>query len=297
MMHLRRRRVLLTLLVAGLSGPVASPLWGWGFPAHQRINGRAVELLPGPLGEYFLAHRNWLVSLSVDADHRKSYSPEERTSHYIDFEYYGSGPYDSLPHQRRDAEEAFGRENLPKWGTLPWHVTGLTRSLSQAMRAGEWERVVVLSADLGHFIGDGHQPLHTTVNYDGKDTGNDGIHALFETLMVNHYLEQYRPADLKIIEIKHLDKAVFGWLIEAHGLLADLLEADTKARESLSPKEQEALIVRFDTDPATLPRDYLDDLYAGAGQLAWRQMDLAAIRLASLWHWAWLEAGSPAPPS
>ncbi|MCH8327011.1 MAG: hypothetical protein IID15_00620 [Candidatus Marinimicrobia bacterium] len=297
MTHVRRSLLLIMLVVAGLLGPAASLLQGWGFPAHQRINGRAVELLPGPLGEYFTAHRNWLVALATDADRRKSYSPEESPSHYIDFEYYGSGPYDALPHNRRDAEEQFGKENLPKWGTLPWHVTGLTRSLSQAMRAGEWERVLVLSADLGHFIGDGHQPLHTTVNYDGKDSGNDGIHAMFETLMVNHYMDKYRPGEQKIIEIKHLDEAVFSWLIEAHGLLGVLLEADTKARAPFSAKEREALIVRWDTDPATLPGGYFDDLYAGAGKLAWQQMDLAAIRLASLWHWAWLEAGSPAPPT
>ena len=292
-----RRLILPTIMVAVLSGPATSMLSGWGFPAHQRINGRAVELLPGALGKYYQSQRNWLVSLAIDADLRKSYSPEERPSHYINFEYYGEGPYDALPHKRRDAEEKSGRDNLPKWGTLPWHVTGLTRSLSQAMQSGEWERVLVLSADLGHFIGDGHQPLHTTVNYDGKDSGNDGIHAMFETLMLNHYMDEYKPAKLKIIEIKNLDEAVFAWLIESYRLLDDLLEADTKARESLSPKQQEALIVRYDTDPASLPRGYLDDLYGSAGKLAWQQMDLAAIRLPSLWHWAWLEAGSPTPPA
>lgn len=297
MQRVYRRLILPTITVAVLLGTAATSLLGWGYTVHQRINGQAAELVPGVLGKYYQSHSTWLVALATDADQRRSYSPEEGPSHYIDFEYYGEGPYDTLPHKRRDAEDIFGRENLPKWGTLPWHVTGLTRSLSQAMGRGEWERALVLSADLGHFIGDGHQPLHTTINYDGKDSGNDGIHAMFETLMVNHYMDKYKPAKQKIIKISDLDVAVFQWLIEAHHLLDDLLAAESKARKPLSAEARKKLFVRFDTDPASLPSGYLDELYSGSGKMAWQQIDRAAIRLASLWHWAWLEAGSPTPPS
>ena len=271
--------------------------WGWGFPAHRRINRHAVELLPPPLGDYYRAHSSWLVALATDADQRRRYSPEEAPSHYIDFEYYGDGPYEALPQDRRAAEEQFGRENLPKWGTLPWHAAGLTEALRDAMAAGEWERVLVLSADLGHFIGDGHQPLHTTVNYDGKESGNDGVHSLFESVMVSHYMQRYQPDNPPLVPIDNLAVAIFGWLAESYDHLQALLDADSRARQGLTEEQRQALReAPFNVDVASLPEGYLDRLYAGAGQLAWDRMELAVVRLASLWQWAWVQAGSPDLP-
>eukprot|EP01104_Vermistella_antarctica_P013366 TRINITY_DN4025_c0_g2_i1.p1 TRINITY_DN4025_c0_g2~~TRINITY_DN4025_c0_g2_i1.p1 ORF type:complete len:470 (+),score=66.25 TRINITY_DN4025_c0_g2_i1:96-1412(+) len=42
-------------------------------------------------------------------------------------------------------------------------------------------------AFVSHYIGDSNQPLHATANYDGKETGNNGIHSRFETTLTNRY--------------------------------------------------------------------------------------------------------------
>ena len=45
----------------------------------------------------------------------------------------------------------------------------------------------MLSADLGHYVGDGHQPLHCTENYDGDATNQSGVHSRYETDLVGAY--------------------------------------------------------------------------------------------------------------
>ena len=97
--------------------------------------------------------------------------------------------------------------------------------------------------------------------------------------------------------IDNLAVAIFGWLAESYDHLQALLDADSRARQGLTEEQRQALReAPFNVDVASLPEGYLDRLYAGAGQLAWDRMELAAVRLASLWQWAWVQAGSPDLP-
>ena len=53
-----------------------------------------------------------------------------------------------------------------------------------------------LPRSLAHYIQDAHQPLHATNNYDGQLTGNNGIHARFETALFERFQSRLtiRPA-------------------------------------------------------------------------------------------------------
>ena len=293
----RRRPLLITTLftVLAVCLPVTA-LQGWGFQAHREVNGRAVDLLPGPLGDYFRRQSHWLVALSNDPDQRREFLPAEGSNHYIDLEYYDAPPMAPIPHDRQAAEEKFGRDNLPKWGTLPWHMLGVTGALKEAFERGEWERALVLAADLGHYLADAHMPLHTTINYDGQQTGNDGIHHLFETIMINQHFDEYQPAGLELPTITDPGENVFAWLEESYGYIGILLAADSAGRSGLSEAELVTLTQGSSADPATIPASYLDQLYQDTGPLAWSQLDKSTSRLAALWLWAWEQAGRPQPP-
>lgn len=288
------RRVLLVALVWFF--PLATSLWGWGSQVHQLINARAVDLLPEEVGSLFQAHRNWLVVLSTEPDQRRQYDRSGAHYHYIDLEYYGEFPFSDIPAERQAAVDKYGEENLKAWGSLPWHAAGISAALRDAFKKGEWERAIVLAAELGHFVADGHQPLHTTINYDGKDSGNDGIHALFETHMVDRFLETYQFSDAELETIVDPATSILHWLVDAHGDLPELFNADSQARASLSRKDQKVLSRGYSSGENAIPPQYLEQLYSGAGEIAWRQISLATVRLASLWYWAWVQAGKPVPP-
>ena len=47
------------------------------------------------------------------------------------------------------------------------------------------------AVDLAHYISDLHVPLHTSGNYDGKQTAQNGIHALWETQLPEAFMANY----------------------------------------------------------------------------------------------------------
>ena len=46
---------------------------------------------------------------------------------------------------------------------------------------------------LGHYVGDAHVPLHAVLNYDGQLTGQTGVHARWESDLVDRFLRQLEP--------------------------------------------------------------------------------------------------------
>ncbi|UCH62349.1 MAG: hypothetical protein JSU77_11150 [Fidelibacterota bacterium] len=288
-----RHLILAAVLWAGIP---AAPLWSWGFEVHRLINGQAVDLTPGPLGTFLQQRRNWIVALSTDPDQRREYDKAEEPNHYIDLEYFSEPPYTSIPHDRREADEKYGTENLAQWGILPWHIVAVATALKEALAAGEWERTVVLAADLGHYVADAHQPLHTTANYDGEQTGNEGIHHMFENIMLEQHLGDYQSPDEISAATGCISAMVFGWLLESFHEVPGILKADRLARRRLTEADKEVVAQGFSVDPDAVSPAYINELYARTGPMAWRRISRATTRLTALWLRAWEEAGKPTPP-
>jgi hypothetical protein len=103
----------------------------------------------------------------------------QASEHFIDLEPADAlGP---LPHRRLDFEaEVFAAGERPeKIGLQPWQTTEVWERLKAAMReyrhliaAGQdthpvEEAILFYAGWLGHYVGDGSQPLHTTIEYNG----------------------------------------------------------------------------------------------------------------------------------
>jgi hypothetical protein len=69
----------------------------WGFYAHRLLNNLAIYALPTPMISFYQMEEAYIMEHAVDPDKRRYASPFEAARHYIDFEKYGSAPYDSLP--------------------------------------------------------------------------------------------------------------------------------------------------------------------------------------------------------
>jgi hypothetical protein len=99
--------------------------------------------------------------------------------HFIDMELADAlGP---LPHRRLDFEASvFASGQRPeKIGLQPWEATEVWERLKAALReyralsahhenTGPVEQAILFYAGwLGHYVGDGSQPLHTSIQYNG----------------------------------------------------------------------------------------------------------------------------------
>jgi hypothetical protein len=156
-------------------------LEAWGFFAHEKINHLAVFTLPPQMTVFYKKHIEFITAHAVDADKRKFILPEEAPRHFIDIDHYGLYPYEELPRNWDAAVEKFTEDTLLKYGILPWHSLAVFYALTKAFKNKDQASILKLSADIGHYIADAHVPLHACTNYNGQFTGQQGIHALWES--------------------------------------------------------------------------------------------------------------------
>ncbi len=73
------------IILAGIFwlGLPAAPLWSWSLEVHRVINGYAVDLTPGPLGDFLRLHRDTVMALSIDTDQRCERDFIKEQNHYI----------------------------------------------------------------------------------------------------------------------------------------------------------------------------------------------------------------------
>jgi hypothetical protein len=145
----------------------------------------------------------------ADSELNAAQAPE----HFIDFEL--ADALGALPHRRLDFEaKVFAAGQRPeKIGLQPWQAVEVWERLTVALReyrrlaaAGQDTRTAEQSAIfyagwLGHYVGDGSQPLHTTVQYNGWTGPNPNgyttdhrIHWQFEGVFVDANLPALQVA-------------------------------------------------------------------------------------------------------
>ena len=158
----------------------------WGNEGHQLINRLAAETLPSDLPAFLRSPDaiREIEYLGPEPDRWRSAAEPELSAaqapeHFIDLESADAlGP---LPHKRLEFEaRVFASGQRPeKIGLQPWETTEVWERLKSALRdyrtlkaAGQDTRAVEEAAIfyagwLGHYVGDGSQPLHTTIEYNG----------------------------------------------------------------------------------------------------------------------------------
>ena len=219
---LRAASALLLLLV------LAVPAFAWGHDAHSMINRLAGATLPADVPE-FLRSPAALDALAYYAPQPDRWRSEDKAlyatlvpEHDIDLEWADlAGP---LPRTRYEYIQALavaqtkhpdmklGPQDV---GLLPYSTTETYTMLKSAMRdyrglvAAKQDtkpieaEIVFLAGFLGHYVGDGSQPLHATVNYNGWTGPNPHgyaadhtIHARFEGDYVHNNIKTEDVAPL-----------------------------------------------------------------------------------------------------
>ncbi|MFQ6605408.1 MAG: S1/P1 nuclease [Fidelibacterota bacterium] len=275
-----------------LSLALVTGLQGWGYEAHRLINRTAATILPEALGIYARDMADTLAAHAPDPDVWRKTNPEEGYRHYIDVDYYSQYPFADIPRDYVRAVETYGEESLKNWGTSPWNINLFCDSLSTLMRRGQWEKVPVIMAALGHYIADLHMPLHTVSNYNGQKTGNKGIHYRWEAQLVKRSITGITAFDT-VRPAPALPDTNFAIIRESFSAHTRLLAADSKARKGLTAEEID-ILAGYDDGPF-IDR-YLTILQNETGELLQVRLNQAAYRVALYWYNCWLNADRPTPP-
>jgi hypothetical protein len=256
-------------------------LGSWGEKAHRKINASCVEYFPREMK----ALRVWGPQLGAhgsDADNRKKENKNEFVRHFIDIDNYDQFVQQKNinPDFQTDCQ-LYGRAFVMKNGTLPWVTDSTYRALVNNMRHGQWEKAMLTAADLGHYVGDGHMPLHITANYNGQLSEQKGIHARYEAEMIDRYIDGIELKKGHAKRINQVKPAVFNYLYHNYEYMASLLEADKQAYAQADHQYNDT---------------YYASLWKDTGKFTTRLISEASQNLASLIYSAWIEAGKPQIP-
>jgi hypothetical protein len=205
---------------------MVEPSLAWGSDGHRMINRLAAANLPKDVPA-FLRNGNALDTmeyLGPEPDRWRNKAEDELVSaqapeHFIDFEYADLiGP---LPKKRYDYVRALEKAAAShpdlvltpeKVGLQPYVTEEVYQRLKSSMReyrhllaAGEDTKpvesaILFYAGWLGHYVADGSQPLHTSIQYNGWTgpnphgyTTEHKIHSLFESAYVTANI---KPADV-----------------------------------------------------------------------------------------------------
>lgn len=226
----------------------------WDSRGHSMINFLAVRNLPADAPGFLRtpAALAEIEYLGPEPDRWRSpaapeLSAEQSPEHFIDLELADAlGP---LPHKRLDFEaEVFAAHERPeKIGLQPWAADEVWERLTIAMRqyrnlkaAGRdtapVQQVVIFYAGwLGHYVGDGSQPLHTTIEFNGWIGPNPhhyetrrGIHHQFETFAGENISPASVQANMTPVRAIHGDMfdAYVAYLRVTHGYVDELYQLE-----------------------------------------------------------------------
>jgi len=226
--------------VAALALLLPSPAaHAWGNEGHRMVNRLAASHLPADVPAFLRSESaiNEIEYLGPEPDRwRNPAEPElsrvQACEHFIDLEPADAlGP---LPHNRLDFEaKVFAAGQRPeKIGLQPWQTNEIWERLKAAMREyrnlsaahpdstnkdtrGVEAAILFYAGWLGHYVGDGSQPLHTTDKYNGWVGANPNgyttehkIHWQFEGPFVAAAItpEEVTP---KMTPVKAVDGDIF----------------------------------------------------------------------------------------
>lgn len=258
---------------------VSLMLLSWGSTGHYKINSDA-SLSFSPQMEQFHDWTNNLAEHASDADYRKDSDPDEGPKHYIDIDnYYAFLVTGRIPQTWDSIINAYGNSFVINNGILPWATITTVDTLRACFHRYDWDKAVLVAADLGHYVGDGHMPLHITDNYDGQNTGNNGIHSRYESSMINNNIDQiiYQGSSLNVIP--DINQYVFDYIYHNNSFVDSVLAADNYAKQ--------------ESGGSTSSWTYKQALWDKTKSFTIPLFEHASHALAELIYTAWVQAGSP----
>jgi len=265
----------------------------WGFWGHKRINRVAVFTLPTEMMGFFKENLYYITTHAVDPDKRRYALENEAENHYIDIDYYGEYPYEELPRDWDEAVEKYSEDTLRAYGISPWNLQWYYKRLVSDFKSGNSKRILKTAADIGHYIGDIHVPLHTTLNYNGQLTDQKGIHGFWESRVPELKGEDYDYFVGKAEYIPDVEEWVWGIVMNSAAAVDSVLRFERELTQEFDPDAKYVYEERGILLMKTYSREFSDAYNDRLDNMIERRMRMTILNLGSLWYSAWIDAGSP----
>jgi hypothetical protein len=252
----------------------------WGNVGHRIINGNSTLSFPEAI-DFLLYWKDGLIAHGSDADYRKSSDPSEENKHYIDIDNFPEFIATGRITQDFDSVVAkHGYNFAMQQGILPWAILETIDSLTAAFEYYRWDRAMLLAADLGHYVGDAHVPLHITRNYNGQYSNQIGVHSRYESIMIERYDHEIFYNGNSMAYIQDISDYVFNMIYDNYIYVDSVLIGDRIATTYSGNTESYEYYFKL----WELSESFTIDLFKSASS-----------KLASLIYTCWLNAGSPNP--
>ena len=273
---------------------LALGLSSWGFLVHRTINQLAIYSLPEPLQSYFHKDLNYLVSNSPRPDIRRNTDKSEATKHFIDLEAYGPNAANNMPLDWATAVKKYSEDTLLKYGWAPYLIMSELDKLTNAFRSKNKDSILFYAADIGHYIGDVHVPLHTSINYDGQLTNQKGLHSLWESFIPELRIDQYQLYNPhKATYLKNPSEALWEDIRYAASLVPEMLAVEKEVSIQLKPETKYKTQMRYGRETKVYTKEFAEAYANGLGPTVNAQLTASANLIADFWYTAWVNAGKP----
>jgi len=268
----------------------------WGEKGHLMINRLAIEAAASQLPEFMGAGRNQLIYNGYEPDRWRvetgtPMATAQAPDHFFDSELWG--PIPTLETDRYAFMEKLAIKKVPliKIGYLPYSIMETYGRLRNAFRMWRGAKTpedreaaranaLVYAGILGHYIGDGSNPLHMTIHYNGWDetspnpksyTKDRRLHGRFESDYVN------RAVEITIVKPKVRGPQR---LTNVFASVRDYLSSGFSELEALYDLEKSG-----EFNPESPRPKGTEFISSGLAR--------AATMLSNLWYTAWLESAEP----
>lgn len=193
--------------------------------------------------------------------------------------------------------EVYMQDVFSEHGIVPYHLQVMQRRLTEAFKNNDLDKVMRVSAELGHYIGDACVPLHTTSNYNGQLTGQEGIHAFWESRIPE--LFALAEFDMVVGTATYIDDPVtYFWdlVLSSHTMVDRVLGLEKELRETFPSDQQFCFEDRLNSNIKTQCPEFAKAYNMAMDNMVEDRFRVAVRALGDAWYTAWIDAGQPTPP-
>lgn len=186
------------------------------------------------------------------------------------------------------------KDHFSEYGIVPYYLLTMKHKLTNAFKDQDEARILRLSAEIGHYIGDAHVPLHTTENYNGQMTNQVGIHAFWESRLPELFAED--KYDFLVGRAEYVDHpSSYFWdvVLKSHSYLDEVLSIEKRLSLEFPDDEQYCYDERLDRTVRIQCPEYAAAYSRAMNGMVEERFTAAILSIASIWYTCWIDAGLP----